>query len=391
MTSLTCLVFVVLKTKQAQSSPTPVFPRIWQGNQKLGKERYIMKTIRFLLAAGLMLAVALIFSCSSGGDDGDKQNSGSDLATSTVYCLNNGICTPLDIDACLEIEGKPVQNCPISSSSSSLGVSSSSSRQSGESSSSSVVREYDYCVFISDRICLTGPMSSCSSGGALSNSCPFSSSIQSNVVFGPSVSYGGETYQTVVIGSQTWFQRNLNYATAEGSKCYNNQESNCAIYGRLYDWATAMALPAACNDHSCWYSQISPRHQGICPSGWHIPSNEDWDKLMSYVDGITINLFDNSPTAGRKMKATSGWYDCGPVGSGNGYVCEDAFGFSALPGGGGRDGFYNVGEAGYWLSASENGGVGDRACFRKMEYDEEYVYYFHDDKSTLFSVRCLKD
>jgi uncharacterized protein (TIGR02145 family) len=190
-----------------------------------------------------------------------------------------------------------------------------------------------------------------------------------------------EIYKTVVIGTQTWMAENLNYDVV-GSKCYNNQESNCDTYGRLYDWSTAMALPSSCNSTSC-SGQVNAKHKGICPPGWHIPSNADWDELMTAVGG--------SSTAGTYLKATSGWYNCGSSGSGNSYLCEDTHGFSALPGGYGySDGsFSSVGNRGYWWSASEN--YSDRAYYRYMDYNYEYAYYSGNNKNNLFSVRCVQD
>ena len=167
-----------------------------------------------------------------------------------------------------------------------------------------------------------------------------------------------------------------------GSKCYGDAVSNCAIYGRLYDWETAMKLPG-CNSTSC-ASKINANHQGICPDGWHIPSNADWDKLMRYVDGTsgTESPYD-SPTAGRYLKAASGWNS-----GGNG---EDKYGFSALLGGFGYSdvGFDGVGYGGYWWSASENNS--SSAYYRIMYYSGEYVYYSNFDKGNLFSVRCVQD
>ncbi|MCL1956595.1 MAG: hypothetical protein FWF63_04675 [Fibromonadales bacterium] len=149
---------------------------------------------------------------------------------------------------------------------------------------------------------------------------PSSSSVptQSSIIPGPSVSYGGETYKTVKIGTQIWMARNLNY-DASGSKCHDYKPANCDKYGKLYDWATAMALDANCNTNSCAF-QINPKHQGICPDGWHIPNNADWDKLVLYVDGAngTSSPY-NSPTAGRYLKATGGWNS-----NGNG---DDTYGF----------------------------------------------------------------
>jgi len=178
----------------------------------------------------------------------------------------------------------------------------------------------------------------------------------SNVVYGTPVTYGGETYQTVVIGTQTWMARNLNY-NLNGSECYDNSTANCAKYGRLYNWEMAST---------------------ICPQNWHLPNKEEWNILITYVE----NNKGCTYCAGKYLKATSGWNS-----SGNG---EDSFGFSALPGGGlSSSGFYNGGYGGYWWSASGN--YDDFAYFRGMGYRIDEVGYGTAEKSKLFSVRCLKN
>jgi len=206
-----------------------------------------------------------------------------------------------------------------------------------------------------------------------------------------------KNYKTVVIGTQTWMAENLNYAVA-GSKCFgeggeviidqdedgnfitktlSNAEvqANCEKYGRLYDWSTAMALDPSCNSNSC-SSQIQQPHQGICPSGWHIPNNDDWEILMDYVGG--------SGTAGTKLKARSGWNE-----NGNG---TDDYGFSALPGGNGLPGgsFWGVGNYGTWCSASE---YNDGLAYSRFMFDnsDEFTNLDEGDKPYLESVRCLKD
>jgi len=195
----------------------------------------------------------------------------------------------------------------------------------------------------------------------------------SKIIKGPSVNYGGETYETVVIGSQTWFKRNLNY-DVEGSKCYDNSTANCGKYGRLYDWETAMNLPGCSWENSCAL-QIGAKHMGICPSGWHIPSDAEWTTLMDFVGGAS--------TAGTKLKSTSGWYN-----DGNG---TDEYGFSALPGGkGGFDGyFYDFGDHGFWWSVTEYDA--GKAYFRWMSYDEDVKKDYNYKDSGLFSIRCLQD
>ncbi|MDR2583492.1 MAG: hypothetical protein LBC75_08445, partial [Fibromonadaceae bacterium] len=96
---------------------------------------------------------------------------------------------------------------------------------------------------------------------------------------------------TVVIGTQTWFQRNLNYDVA-GSKCNENSTANCNEYGRLYNLRTAMV---------------------VCPSGWHLPSDAEWTVLVDFVGGTY--------TAGTKLKATSGWNFINGQGNGTDMYC----------------------------------------------------------------------
>ncbi|MDR1830114.1 MAG: hypothetical protein LBQ76_05010 [Candidatus Fibromonas sp.] len=185
-------------------------------------------------------------------------------------------------------------------------------------------------------------------------------------------------YKIIDIGTQTWMAENLNYAV-EGSKCYDNLESYCDMYGRLYDWATAMALPSNCNSNIC-SSQIQSPHQGICPDDWHIPSQGEWDILTSYVRNS-----DCASCGATKLKAISGWQN------GNG---TNDYGFSALPGGGGSswsdgDSFYNIGSSGFWWSASED--FNGTAYIRDIHYGDEFDLHNGYRKSNLYSVRCLRN
>jgi uncharacterized protein (TIGR02145 family) len=188
-------------------------------------------------------------------------------------------------------------------------------------------------------------------------------------------------YKTVKIGEQTWMAENLNY-NASGSKCYNNKPANCDKYGRLYDWYTA---------------------KKTCPSGWHLPSAEEWDKLFRFADGTSIKYIifrgDTIPetpykseTAGKYLKSRSGWNNSDGK-SGNG---EDKFGFSALPGGCGMAGMLFFGDSfrhadnnSSWWSASEENSM--RSDSRLMSYSLEDAYYSFQDKPSLLSVRCVRD
>jgi len=193
----------------------------------------------------------------------------------------------------------------------------------------------------------------------------------SNVVYGDPVIYGGETYQTVVIGTQTWFARNLNYDPGTGySMCYE-EPSNCVTYGRLYNWTTAMALEQDCLFAAC-SDDIHPNHQGICPEGWHISSLADWNILIEYAGG--------SLEAGAKLKAANGWY-----GDRNG---TDDYGFSALPGGGlVGDYISGLGNYSWWWLPSEYDGDGEYWTIRHDGEVHADIHY----KTNYYSVRCVKN
>jgi uncharacterized protein (TIGR02145 family) len=216
-------------------------------------------------------------------------------------------------------------------------------------------------------------------GGDTQDGCP-------NAVIGNgTLSCGGQTYKTVKIGEQVWMAENLNYA-AKGSKCFGEGgkvvdvyedgndsttlskaeiQANCTKYGRLYNWETAKT---------------------VCPAGWHLPSHADWNVLMKFVNpSCSDNEYCN---AGTKLKATSGWNDDYEGESGNG---TDNFGFSALPGGYGNSGgsFHSGGGYGTWWSATEYDA--SKAYHRNMDTNSDAVHMFETDKSSFFSVRCIKD
>ncbi|MCK9182861.1 MAG: fibrobacter succinogenes major paralogous domain-containing protein [Fibrobacteraceae bacterium] len=183
----------------------------------------------------------------------------------------------------------------------------------------------------------------------------------------------GQTYATVVIGTQTWMAENLNYAV-DSSWCYDNNADSCAKYGRLYQWAAAMALDAAYNSITWGGSDVN--HQGECPSGWHVPSDAEWTTLENFVGGPS--------TAGTALKSMNDWYD-----DGNG---ADAYGFSALPAGYRyrSGGFNRAGECAYFWSATGSGMVD--ASRRVLCHDLAVIRtLIASDEDGAFSVRCVKD
>jgi uncharacterized protein (TIGR02145 family) len=195
----------------------------------------------------------------------------------------------------------------------------------------------------------------------------------------------GKVYGKVTIGTQVWMKQNLNYNVV-GSECYNDGDGDymyvnfCNKYGRLYDWATAMAIPSRYNSES-YYLPDYVKRQGVCPSGWHIPSDAEWTTLTNFAGGFSF--------AGTALKAESGWA------SGNG---TDNYGFSALPGGYGYgDGyeFNDVGSFGGWWSATQSDpyvypDYYPYAECRSIKADP-YVEHGCYGKSSQYSVRCVQD
>jgi len=165
------------------------------------------------------------------------------------------------------------------------------------------------------------------------------------------------TGRTVKIGSQTWTAENIN--NEGGGVCYDNDPSYCAKYGRLFTWGEALIA---------------------CPSGWRLPSDDDWTQLVNYAGGEEI--------AGERLKSTSGWdwnnfFNI----SGNG---TDDYGFSALPSGHGdsEGDFYGPGST-FWWSATEDGS--EDAWRRGILSSDERVFRQSHKKGNLYSVRCVKN
>jgi len=282
------------------------------------------KFSKIVLVAPLGLALTFTFSCSDLPDFQETPVGGSSSITESSSSKG--------------------------SSSSATGSSSSISR----SSSSSVV---------------TGSSSSIdrSSSGSVVTGSSSSISNSTNGTFKDS--RDNKPYKWVKIGTQTWMAENLNY-NASGSVCYENNNTNCTTYGRLYSWETAKTA---------------------CPTGWHLPSAAEWNVMLKFVDK-TCGLvgededYEYCKNAGNILKADEGWDDYEGV-DGNGV---DKYGFSALPGGGADDeGFETLGYYGFWWGSNYN----------SSGYYEVYtssigsvlIYDYNGDDTLLYSVRCMKD
>jgi uncharacterized protein (TIGR02145 family) len=172
-----------------------------------------------------------------------------------------------------------------------------------------------------------------------------SATISSGLISGETFtdSRDGQVYPIVEIGSQVWMAKNLNYETGN-SYCYGNNSSNCITYGRLYKWDTAIAA---------------------CPSGWHLPSYDEFINLRS-----NISIYTSDPS----------WFQPG----GWEAVCGGYWRSSAL------EAFSNIGISGSWWTSTSEG-----------PYGPYYMYLYCDGANSGYlnsghqydylSVRCIKD
>ena len=115
------------------------------------------------------------------------------------------------------------------------------------------------------------------------------------------VLYGGQSYNTVQIGTQCWFKENLNIGmkipgTHEQSSnellekyCYNDLEANCDVYGGFYQWGEAVQYLNGASNTTSWSPVPAGNVQGICPAGWHIPSDAEWTQLSDFLGGADVS------------------------------------------------------------------------------------------------------
>jgi uncharacterized protein (TIGR02145 family) len=213
----------------------------------------------------------------------------------------------------------------------------------------------------------------------------------------------GNVYNTVQIGGQCWMKENLrttryedgtpiplgtNYTTTEAY--YNDSTSYIPLAerGYLYNWLGAM--------HGAVSSNAVPSGvQGVCPEGWHLPSNAEWTALTNYVSSQPGYVCGGSPIYIAKALASTSWWlsygeACCP---GNQSANpNNATGFSAVPAGTfGSYGYNDVGRYASFWSATEFEDYPGMARYVGLENEELEAYHAIGSMERRFSVRCLRD
>jgi len=167
----------------------------------------------------------------------------------------------------------------------------------------------------------------------------------------------GKNYKWVRIGNQTWMSENLAYRASNGCWAYDNDQSNVASYGCLYNWETACK---------------------VCPSGWHLPSNEEWSLLVNSLGGEEV--------AGGKMKETGNTHWAIPN-----TEATNVSGFAGLPGGDfNAEGVFEwfSGE-GCWWSSTELGSCAWSYHLRNLTGKVLRINIY--GKSYGMSIRCIRN
>jgi len=214
-------------------------------------------------------------------------------------------------------------------------------------------------------------------------------------------------YSVVQIGNQCWMAENLAYLPSvspphlgsETSPYYYvydyygtdvntaKDSNNYHIYGVLYNWPAAMNGQASSNS-------VPSGVQGICPSGWHLPSDEEWkilegevDSIYGYPDPIWDNPVWRGTDVGGNLKETDTTHWSSPnTGATN------SSGFTALPAGyryHNQGEFRGLGLGAHFITSAENGI--NTEWLRHLNYGRVMARRYNDYKSTGYSVRCLMD
>jgi uncharacterized protein (TIGR02145 family) len=207
-------------------------------------------------------------------------------------------------------------------------------------------------------------------------------------LYGSISDFDGNVYPTILIGNQWWMAENLRTSTyangdlipnvvssaawdvlSTGAWCsVNNQTSNDELLGKLYNWHTT----------------ADPRN--VCPIGWHVPSDEEWNELIVFLDPSYSPLtIGSAPSAASgKLKSVEGWM--APNEGAN-----NQSGFSALPAGSRfeQDFFFGISTAAHWWSSTE--AFQNNAWYRRVVNDSNMLTRSMDIINTGFSIRCLQD
>lgn len=230
----------------------------------------------------------------------------------------------------------------------------------------------------------------------------------------------GNEYNTVQIGEQCWTRENMRAKTSPstgtnimetapgeysftGKKAYypDGSASNVEEFGLLYNWNAAVdtfntAFGETSTDNADKNNAVSAvfsgNRRGICPEGWHIPSDSDYIALIEYVGSQSENACGGIYTnIAKALASTTGWDTCtSDCTIGKDLAANNNTGFSAVPAGiRSTETYVSLGSVAYFWTVNEHSNY--RSYFRFMSSDNANLNRKYDRKYYGYSVRCLKD
>lgn len=217
----------------------------------------------------------------------------------------------------------------------------------------------------------------------------------------PLTDYDGNVYSTVLIGTQCWMKENLRSshysdgtAISQGVAVSqttpyryrpDNNSMNVATHGYLYNWRAVMRNSPSSNS-------IPSGVQGVCPTGWHVPSEAEWVQLTDYLSSNSQYFCENdSANIAKSLACTSGWqsniYSCSV---GENQSTNNASGFSARPSGYYTGPYNGFGSAAFFWTTTDEPQTA-KAWYFSLFYGLPTVGHDSNNKATAFSVRCLRN
>ncbi len=216
--------------------------------------------------------------------------------------------------------------------------------------------------------------------------------------------YDGNVYNTVQLGNQCWMKENMRtthysdgtsipmglYGSGSldiGYRYNPNNDSDTAVYGYLYNWKALMRDSQTSN-------AVPSGVQGICPQGWHVPSDEEWTLLTDYVSSQMEYQCENHSAEARALASSFGWNNSTNLCTvGNNQNNNNTTGFSAFPAGRYDGILVEYGSHAHFWTATEknNNSAFDRYIYFDFENVSRHNNGNGSGKNSGFSVRCLRD
>ena len=202
---------------------------------------------------------------------------------------------------------------------------------------------------------------------------------------GDLISHEGYDYSTVLIGDQCWFSENCRYLPVVSP---SSEESETESYYYVYGYeGTDVATAQATENYATYgvlYNWPAVMTEGICPTGWHMPSDEEWQILeisLGMSESNAMELGFRGTDEGAQMKSISGWFN-----NGNG---TNTSGFNSKPGGLLPGiGFYGLELHGFWWTSTV---TENNYLARQLVFGDDTISRQYEDPIVGFSARCVKD